>query len=134
MHGLRRCRLRPRVSRAGAQTPFPRDTALHPAFADGDHPSEDGLIGCFAPSPGRTPGWIAALTLRKARLPWRPAIPSIGTNPNSPPMLHCNGLSSCLARRFECPSREVYVEKSRVRRNVGRYLAVNIGEFRCKIP
>jgi hypothetical protein len=31
-----------------------RDTALNTAFADSHHPSEDGLIGCFAPSPART--------------------------------------------------------------------------------
>jgi hypothetical protein len=31
-----------------------RDSALDPAFADGHHLPEDGLIGCFAPSPART--------------------------------------------------------------------------------
>jgi hypothetical protein len=51
-----------------------RDTALDSAFADGHHLPEHGLIGCFAPSPAAATGWIAALTLRKARRPWRPAI------------------------------------------------------------
>src|ERR1019366_5508077 len=50
-----------------------RDTALDPAFADGHHLPEDGLIGCFLTTPARTTGRIAGPTLCKARR-WRPAI------------------------------------------------------------
>ena len=38
-----------------------RNTARGSAFADGHHLTEDGLIGCFAPAPAGTTGWIAAL-------------------------------------------------------------------------
>src|SRR6266403_2040157 len=51
-----------------------RDSALGTAFADSHHLPEHGLVGCFPMTPARTTGWITALTFRKVRRSWWPAI------------------------------------------------------------
>ncbi len=48
-----------------------RDLACRPAFADGYHLAQHGLIGCFAMTPAGTTCRIPAPALCKARRPWR---------------------------------------------------------------
>jgi hypothetical protein len=54
-----------------------RYAARRSAFADRHHLSKTCLVWGFAMAPARTPGGIAALALRKARLSWWPSVSNV---------------------------------------------------------